>query len=160
MILKLKDELNSCSPPCHPSLKLTAINSTSHDLFSRFKIHWDICYSSHCSWSHFYIFSVQASSWGAEKTKIPSCGCVLTRAGCPKGSSSLVLCALLTNPNTRNCFLSSKADQINAQTQAPPCWIYFPDAWLNWGIQLPWLSSVMLVLTHLETWEFSFVFCR
>lgn len=93
MILKLKDELNSCCPPCHSSLKLTAINSTSHDLFSRFKIHWDICYSSHCSWSSFlYFFSVQASSWGAEKVKIASCGCVLTCAGCPKGSSSRPLC--------------------------------------------------------------------
>lgn len=110
---------------------------------------------------HFFcIFSAQASSWGAEKTKIPSCGCVLTCAGCSKGSSSLVLCALLTNPNTRNCFLSSKVHQINAQTQAPPCWIYFSDAWLNWGIHLQWLSSAMLVLTHLEMWEHSFVFCR
>lgn len=164
LILVLKDGLNSCRPPpCHSWFKLTAINSTSQNLFSRFKIHRDTCCSSHCSWLLFlYIFStcILLSCRETKGSLHPSCGCALTCAGCHRGSSSLVLCALLTNPKDRNCFLSSEADRINVQTQAPPCWIYFPDAWLNWGIHLQWLSCATLMLTHLETWELSFMSCR
>lgn len=145
LILVLKDGLNSC---------------WVRDLSWLFKIPRDTCCSSHCSWLPFlYIFStcILLSCRETKGSLHPGCGCALTRAGCHRGSSSLVLCALLTNPKDRNCFLSSEADRINAQTQAPPCWIYFPDAWQNWSIHLQWLSCATLMLTHLETWELSFM---
>lgn len=67
----LKDGLSSCCPPPWKSwLKLAAINSISHDLFSRFKIHRNICYSSSVC-LFIFIFSVGASSWDAEKSKVP-----------------------------------------------------------------------------------------
>lgn len=141
----LKDGLNSCCPPpCHSWLKLPAVNSISHDLFSRFKIHSDICYPS--SVCLFYIFSVGASSWDAEKTRFPASKLWLcTCASCPRSSTSLVLCALLTNPNTRNCFLSSKADPKNAPNSSSSMLNIFPCCLTNLEH-----SSAVIVLCHVN----------